>query len=123
MSISAHRYDKVEIEGYVPADSIEWGNIKPSEWLEQAGIVSCHRVPGVFVVSDGIVTEGREVRRFSIDSRRVGYNAEVVVIGSVAKSGSKWVGYTTDADEVGCYRTRAEAVRAVYAATRQAVAA
>lgn len=122
MSINAHRYDKVEIEGYVPADSIKWDDVEPSAGLQRSGVVSCHRVPGVFVVSDGTITEGREVRRFSLESRRVGYNAEVVVLGSVAKAGGKWVGYTT-AEKVGYYRTRSEAVRAVYARVRGGVAA
>ena len=122
MSINAHRYDEVKHAGYVPSDSIKWGSVEPGEGIARSGVVSCHRVSGIFVVSDGIVTEGREVRRFSLDSRRVAYNAPVVIIGSVAKSGGKWVAYTTS-EKVGVYRTRAEAVRAIYDATREEVAA
>jgi hypothetical protein len=117
MSINAHRFDKVDIEGYTPATTITWGGVEPSEGLAKSGVTTCHRVPGVFVVSDGMVTEGREVRKFSVESRRVGYNAPVVVLGSVAKDGSKWVAYT-NAEVVGTYRSRAQAAAAVYAATR-----
>lgn len=121
MAINAHRYDKVEIEGYERAASIEWGSVPPPAMVANSGVKTCHRVTGVWVVSDGVVCEGREVRKFAASERRVGYNVPVVVLGSVAKSGGKWTAYT-NAEKVGVYRNRSEAVRAVYAATRSEVA-
>jgi hypothetical protein len=114
---SAHRYDEIKLEGYVPSKSIAWGSVEPSAGMASSGVQTCHRVQGVWVVSDGTVTEGREVRKFGAASRRSGYNAPVVILGSVAKSGGKWIAYT-NAEKVGVYRTRSLAVAAVYAATR-----
>ena len=119
--INAYRYDKVEIEGYVPSDEINWGSVPPPAMVANSGVKTCHRVQGVWVVSDGTVTEGREVRKFGADSGRVGYNVPVVILGSVAKTAGKWAAYTS-AEKVGVYRTRAEAARAIYAATRNEVA-
>lgn len=117
MAINAHRYDRVEIEGYVPSPKIEWGWVEPNEYQRQAGIDSCYRVSGVYVVSDGIVTEGREVRKFPASERRVGYNAAVEIIGQVERVGRKWVAYVRG-EEIGRYPARAAAARAIYAATR-----
>lgn len=121
MSNHTNRYDKVEIEGYVPSDEITWGEVEPSEGIARSGVRTCYRVPGVFVVSDGIVTEGREVRKFDAASRRVGYNASVVILGQVERVGRRWVAYTS-AEEIGRYCSRAAAVRAVYARVRGEVA-
>jgi hypothetical protein len=117
MAINAYRYDRVEVEGYVPSDEINWGSVPPPAMVANSGVKTCHRVQGVWVVSDGVVCEGREVRKFGADSKQVGYNVPVVIIGSVAKAGGKWVAYT-NVEKVGVYRTRAQAAAAVYAATR-----
>jgi hypothetical protein len=113
MSISAYRFDKVDYDGYTESDEITWGSVPVSDGIARSGVKTCYRVPGIYVVSDGIVTEGREVRKYAAGSGRVGYNTNVVMLGTVARTDGKWVAYTS-AEKVGAYRTRREAAIAIY---------